>query len=88
MKNYVFFIAGDHVKFGFPQASAVTMLTWGLYQYKDASVGTSVSSANKIDRHNITEILLNVTLNIIHHKPNQNILTRHFKVNFFVYFAQ
>ena len=31
-----FLIAGDHVKFGFPQASAVTMLTWGLYQYKDA----------------------------------------------------
>ncbi|CAG2205325.1 E3.2.1.4 [Mytilus edulis] len=28
--------AGDHVKFGFPQASAVTLLTWGLLQYKDA----------------------------------------------------
>ncbi|CAG2243608.1 E3.2.1.4 [Mytilus edulis] len=28
--------AGDHVKFGLPQASAVTLLTWGLLQYKDA----------------------------------------------------
>ncbi|CAC5363303.1 E3.2.1.4 [Mytilus coruscus] len=27
---------GDHVKFGFPQASAVTLLTWSLLQYKDA----------------------------------------------------
>lgn len=30
------FVAGDHVKFGFPQASAVTLLTLGLLQYKDA----------------------------------------------------
>jgi hypothetical protein len=36
MKIFFFFIAGDHVKFGFPQASAVTMLAWGFYQYKDA----------------------------------------------------
>ncbi|XP_063436572.1 endoglucanase F-like [Mytilus trossulus] len=28
--------AGDHVKFGFPQASAVTLITWSLLQYKDA----------------------------------------------------
>lgn len=30
------FAAGDHIKFGLPQASAVTLLTWGLLQYKDA----------------------------------------------------
>lgn len=33
---FLVFLAGDHVKFGFPQASAVTLLTWSLLQYKDA----------------------------------------------------
>jgi hypothetical protein len=33
------------------------------------SLGTPVSSTNKTDRHDITEILLKVTLNAI--KPNQ-----------------
>ena len=28
--------AGDHVKFGFPMAFSVTMLSWGLVEYKDA----------------------------------------------------
>ena len=28
--------AGDHVKFGFPMASSVTVLAWGLIQYRDA----------------------------------------------------
>lgn len=30
--------AGDFVKFGFPMASSVTVLTWGLLNYKDAYV--------------------------------------------------
>lgn len=30
------FDAGDHVKFGFPQAAAVTMLAWGAVEYRDA----------------------------------------------------
>jgi hypothetical protein len=33
------------------------------------SLGTPVSSTNKTDRHDITEILLNVALNTM--KPNQ-----------------
>ena len=33
--------------------------------------GTSVSSTNKTERHNITEILLNVALNTITHNPPQ-----------------
>ena len=28
--------AGDHVKFGFPMAYSVTMLSWGLVEYRDA----------------------------------------------------
>ena len=28
--------AGDHVKFGFPMASAVTMLAWGVLEYRQA----------------------------------------------------
>jgi hypothetical protein len=28
--------AGDHVKFGFPQAAAVTMLAWGAVEYRSA----------------------------------------------------
>lgn len=28
--------AGDHVKFGFPMAFSVTMLSWGLVEYRDA----------------------------------------------------
>ncbi|XP_038057262.1 endoglucanase 4-like [Patiria miniata] len=30
------FDAGDHVKFGFPMASTVTVLAWGLVEYRDA----------------------------------------------------
>lgn len=30
--------AGDHVKFGFPMASSVTVLAWGLLEYKKAYV--------------------------------------------------
>jgi hypothetical protein len=35
------------------------------------SAGTPVSSINKTDRHDITEILLKVTLNTIIHPPNE-----------------
>lgn len=31
-----YYDAGDHVKFGFPMASAMTMLGWGVVQYRDA----------------------------------------------------
>jgi hypothetical protein len=34
------------------------------------SPGTPVSSTNKTDRHDITEILFKVALNTINHKPN------------------
>src|SRR5690606_41737656 len=30
------FAAGDHVKFGFPQAAATTMLAWGAVEYRSA----------------------------------------------------
>ncbi|XP_045161147.2 endoglucanase A-like [Mercenaria mercenaria] len=33
--------AGDHVKFNFPQAGAVTMLAWGLLAFKDAYEGAN-----------------------------------------------
>jgi len=36
------------------------------------SMGTSVSSTNKTDRHDMTEILLKVSLNTIN-QPNQSI---------------
>jgi hypothetical protein len=36
------------------------------------SQGTPVSSTNKTDRHDITEILLKVTLKTINPKPPQN----------------
>ena len=32
----LFFPAGDHVKFGFPMASTVTVLAWGLVEFRDA----------------------------------------------------
>ena len=32
------FDAGDFVKFGFPMASSVTVLTWGLLNYKEAYI--------------------------------------------------
>jgi hypothetical protein len=35
----------------------------------DFSQGTPVSSTNKIDKHNIIEILLKMALNTINHKP-------------------
>ena len=38
------------------------------------SSGTPVSSTNKTDRHDITEILLKVTLNTITHNPYANLL--------------
>lgn len=28
--------AGDHVKFGFPMAFSTTLLTWGLFEYREA----------------------------------------------------
>ncbi len=31
-----YYDAGDHVKFGFPMASSMTMLAWGAVQYRDA----------------------------------------------------
>jgi hypothetical protein len=31
-----YYDAGDHVKFGFPMASSMTMLGWGAIQYRDA----------------------------------------------------
>lgn len=31
-----YYDAGDHVKFGFPMASAMTMLNWGVVQYRNA----------------------------------------------------
>ncbi|XP_022097093.1 uncharacterized protein LOC110982761 [Acanthaster planci] len=34
------FDAGDHVKFGFPMASTVTVLAWGLVEYRDAYIGS------------------------------------------------
>ncbi|WP_299403943.1 glycoside hydrolase family 9 protein [Acaryochloris sp. IP29b_bin.148] len=34
--NGGYFDAGDHVKFGFPMAAAMTMLGWGVNQYRDA----------------------------------------------------
>ena len=40
------------------------------------SQGTPVSSTNKTYRHDITEILLKVTLNIIN-QPNQDIKPTH-----------
>ena len=32
------FLAGDHVKFGFPMAWAVTTLAWGVIEFKEAYV--------------------------------------------------
>ena len=32
------FDAGDHAKFGFPMAGAITMLAWGAIEYRDAYV--------------------------------------------------
>jgi hypothetical protein len=37
--------------------------------YEGSTPGTPVSSTNKTDRHDITEILLKVTLNTINNKP-------------------
>ncbi|MEL6383162.1 MAG: glycoside hydrolase family 9 protein [Cyanobacteria bacterium J06626_18] len=31
-----YYDAGDHVKFGFPMASSMTMLSWGVEEYRDA----------------------------------------------------
>jgi endoglucanase len=31
-----YYDAGDHVKFGFPMASSMTMLSWGVNEYRDA----------------------------------------------------
>ena len=36
IKKLHFVAAGDHVKFNFPMASTVTMLTWGMLRYKAA----------------------------------------------------
>ena len=32
------FVAGDFVKFGFPMSSAVTLLSWGLLEFKQGYV--------------------------------------------------
>lgn len=34
------FSAGDNVKFGFPMSASVTLLGWGLLQFKDAYVAS------------------------------------------------
>jgi len=36
--------AGDHVKFGLPQAYSASMLGWGYYEFKDAYTSTGQSS--------------------------------------------
>ncbi len=33
-----YYDAGDHVKFGFPMAASMTMLSWGVIQYLSAYV--------------------------------------------------
>jgi hypothetical protein len=63
------FIARYHLQ----QVSFVDVLQW-LAACRWFSTGTPVSSTNKIDRHDITEILLKVPLT--HHNPNPNRLCR------------
>ena len=46
------------------------MFVSDLWQVGGFSVGTSVSSTNKTDRHDIVEIFLKLALNTINPKPN------------------
>ena len=46
------------------------------------SPGTPVSSTNKTDRHDITDILLKVALNTINHKPTITICPILFKYTY------
>lgn len=39
----LFVLAGDHVKFGYPMASAVTVLAWGAVEYGDAYIAAGES---------------------------------------------
>ena len=34
--NFILFLAGDFVKFGFPMAWSMTVLAWGMIDYADA----------------------------------------------------
>ncbi len=38
LKNKCFVTAGDYVKFGFPLASAMTMMAWGMIDFKQGYV--------------------------------------------------
>ena len=33
-----YYDAGDHVKFGFPMAFTITMLSWGVIQWRDSFI--------------------------------------------------
>ena len=37
---FIYSLAGDNVKFGFPMSATVTILAWGLLQYKDAYIAS------------------------------------------------
>jgi hypothetical protein len=50
-------------------------------------MGTSVSSANKTDHHDITEILLKVAFNIIIHNANPGKTIRRYENVFYVSFS-
>jgi len=54
--------------FWFSCFHVLTLVSFGLATGRWFSLGTPVSSTNKTDRHDITEILLKVALNTI--KPN------------------
>jgi hypothetical protein len=49
------------------------------------SPGTPVSSTNKTDRHDITEILLKVVLNTIKHKKKLNRVRTKFDIYYFLF---
>jgi hypothetical protein len=48
------------------------------------SPGTLVSSTNKTDRHNITEILLKVAFNTIKPKPNCKSIQKSYYINIYI----
>jgi len=52
-----------------------------LRQVSHFSLGTPVSSTNKTDRHDITEILLKVALNTINHETNNCLKQYHLPDN-------
>ena len=45
------FSAGDMVKFGFPMAATITVLAWGMIDYKDAfeCAGNAISLVNRVN---------------------------------------